>query len=255
MTPQSAAQILWDAAARGEHFPEALQGRLDVTAGYRTQQEMLARHLANGEVQGGWKIGFTAPAVREQFNSDAPVFGYLLESRGFSSGLSFSFGDMINPALESELCFTIGKPLKGPGITREQVQGAIAAVTPALEIIELRGNAAQDLGLGIADDVMQWGWVLGPDVRPYPKDLDLGAVHATIRRNGAVVGDHIGRDVIDDQLASLAWLANALADYGAGLRPGQRVLTGSFGRPLPISRGERWETVFEGLGTVAARFD
>lgn len=255
MTPQTAARILYNAAARGQHFPEQLRGQLDIDGGYHAQQAVLALCLASGDEQAGWKIGFTAPAVRERFHSDSPVFGYLLANRGYSSGLSFSFADMISPSIESELCFTLGKPLKGPGVTAEQVVDAIVCVAPAFEIIEGRGDMAADLGLGLADDVLQWGWVTGPEVRPYPRDLVLGDIRAEITRNGEVVADVLGRDVIDNQHESIAWLANTLAAYGTSLKVGQRILSGSFSAPLPIARGDRWETRFSGVGAVAARFD
>jgi 2-keto-4-pentenoate hydratase len=255
MTPEAAAKIVFQAAANGRHYPEELHGQLDVPGGYRTQQAVLALHQAAGEEQAGWKIGFTAPAVRAHFHSDSPVFGYLLASRGFASGLSFSFADMINPALESELCFTLGRPLKGPGVTAGQVAEALAAVAPAFEIIEGRGDIGAQLGLGIADDVLHWAWVTGAELRPYPRTLKLGTVRAEITRNGETVVDALGQDVIDNQLESIAWLANAAADYGASLKVGQRILSGSFSPPLPIARGERWETRFAGVGSVAARFD
>lgn len=255
MTPEAAARLLFDSAAKGVHFPEQLRGQLSIEEGYRTQQAVLALHLASGEEQAGWKIGFTAPAVRAHFKSDAPVFGYLLTNRGFSSGLSFSFADMINPAIESELCFTLSRPLKGPGVTPGRVLDALASVAPAFEILEQRGDMAADLGLGLADDVLQWGWVTGPELRPYPRELELAAVRAAITRNGEVEADVVARDVIDNQLESISWLANTVAGYGASLKVGHRILSGSFSRPLPISRGDRWETRFAGIGAVAARFD
>ncbi len=255
MTPEAAARLLFDSAARGVYYPEELKGQLDLDAAYRTQLAVLALHLAAGGEQAGWKIGFTAPAVRAHFRSDQPVFGYLLGHRGYTSGLSFSFVDMLAPLIEAELMFTLGKPLKGPGVTAKQALDAIASVAPAFEVLEGRGDMAADLGLGVADDVLQWGWVAGPELRPYPRELKLGAVRAEIVRNGETVLDARGKDVIDNQLGSIAWLANRVADYGASLKVGQRILSGSFNRPLPIARGERWEARFSGIGSVAARFD
>ena len=255
MTPQAAARMIWDSARRCVYYPDELRGQLTLEQGYQTQQALLAMHLKGSEEQAGWKIGFTSPAVRAHFNSDVPVFGYLLASRGYTSGLSFSFGEMIAPSIESELCFTLAKPLKGPGVTAGQVRDALAAVAPAFEILEARGDMAADLPLGIADDVLQWAWVTGPEVRPYPKELVLGEVRAEITRSGVTVEDVLGKDVIDNQHESIAWLANELAKHGTGLKTGQRILSGSFHKPIPISRGDRWEARFSGLGAVAARFD
>jgi len=255
MNPEAAARILFDAALKGIYFPPELQGQLTVEEGYRTQHGMLALHRAAGEEQAGWKIGATAPAIRSLLNTKEPVAGYLLASRGFSSGLSFSFAELIAPNVEAELCFTLGRPLKGPGVTAAQAREAVAGMAPALEIVELRGNLAKDLGLGIADDVSQWGWVTGPELRPVPRDLVLGDVNMQLVRNGSVEVESVGRDVIDDQFESIAWLANKLATLGASLRAGQRVMAGSFNAPIAIQRGDRWEARFPGVGTVAARFD
>ncbi|MCS6927062.1 MAG: hypothetical protein NZ578_14295, partial [Candidatus Binatia bacterium] len=84
--------------------------------------------------------------------------------------------------------------------------------------------------------------------------LNLAALTAEMRKNGEVMQQVRGQEVIDDQLLSIAALANHLAQYGLALEPGQRILTGSMTRPVPIAKGDRWETVFAGVGRVAAAF-
>jgi 2-keto-4-pentenoate hydratase len=76
-----------------------------------------------------------------------------------------------------------------------------------------------------------------------------------MRRNGAVVMQGRAADVIDNQLQSMAWLANALAEYGGALEAGQYIMTGSFNKPLPVAPGEYWETHFSSVGTVTTAFD
>ncbi|MBI3302793.1 MAG: hypothetical protein HYZ72_12075 [Deltaproteobacteria bacterium] len=117
--------------------------------------------------------------------------------------------------------------------TLDQVLAAVSAVTPAFEIAEMRGDMATDLPLGVADDVAQWGYVTGTLLTPYPVDLDLGAVTAEMRKNGDMVQQVRGREVIDDQLQAIAWLANHLAAYGMALEAGQCIMTGSMTRPAP----------------------
>ena len=254
MTPQQVAEILWTAGKRGIHFPDEVKGQLDRPEGYRTQMDLLNRHISAGEKQAGWKIGFTAPAVRALFNSDSPVFGYLLESRKISSGQTFPLEGMINPLLESELCFKLAKPLKGPGVTAEQAKEAVGSVYPAFEIVDARVDMAEEKGLALAGNVSQWAYVLGDEVRPMPQELKLGDIRAEILRNGEVILDAYGRDVIDEQYASLAWLANETAKYDTGLEAGQIVLSGSFNKPHPLASGENWETRYSGLGNVTVRF-
>jgi len=84
--------------------------------------------------------------------------------------------------------------------------------------------------------------------------LDLGGVAMELKRDGEVVAGGFGRDVIDNQLQSIAWLANNLAPHGKWIEAGQVIMSGSFNRPHPINKGDRWEGTFSGVGTVKCRF-
>jgi 2-keto-4-pentenoate hydratase len=184
----------------------------------------------------------------------APISGYLLASRAFPSGHAFTHAALQRPIIESELCFTIGSRLAGPGVTREQVLASVSAVAPAFEVVDMRLDMRADMPLGIADDVAQWGYVTGVARSPYPKELDLGQVRVEMKRNGDTVENVLGKDVIDNQLDSIAWLANHLSSYGLALEPGQRIMSGSFTKPTPITKGDRWESTFSGIGGVSASF-
>ena len=254
MQIDKAVDILWEALQQGRHYPEALQGQLTLTEAYRVQLGVLARAVAAGEKHAGWKIGLSAEVLRQRFQTTAPVFGYLLRSRHFASAASFPWASIPHPALECELCLTLGETLRGPGVTRTHALAAVAALTPALEIVSLRGDMAADLPLSVADNVSQWAFVTGQDITPYPGDLVLGQVTVEILRHGQTVSRLLGAEVIDDQLQSLAWLANQLATYGVALEAGQQVITGSFNAPAPVHPGEHWEARFAGVGTVTTAF-
>lgn len=254
MLPEEAGKLLWESAQQGMYYPYALQGRLTMEQAYKVQLDVLDRRLAGGETQAGWKIGLTAEAVRAVFKSSTAVYGYLLQANGEESNHEFDIEQVLTPSLESELCFIFAKDVHGPGITPEQVAESIGAVCPAFEIIERRGDMAADLPLGVADNVSQWAYVVGNPLRPYPRNLDLGNVRLELKRNGETVATGMGRDVIDNQLRSMAWLANNLAAHDKWIEAGQLVLSGSFNKPLPIGKGERWEASFSGIGNVKCRF-
>lgn len=254
MIPQEAGKLLWESAQQGLYYPYALQGRLTMEQAYQVQLDVLARHVAGGDTQAGWKIGLTADGVRAHYRSKSPVFGYLLNSNGEESGHSFDYDQVITPSIEAELCFILAKDVHGPGITPEMVAESVGAVCPAFEILERRGDMAADLPLGVADDVSQWAYVIGSPVRPYPRSLDLGGVRMELKRNGEAVAGGVGKELIDNQLHSIAWLANSLAAHGKWVEAGQVVMSGSFNRPLPINKGDRWEASFSGVGTVKCSF-
>lgn len=155
MKVDNAVDILWEHLQRGVYFPDALLGALTLEEGYRAQLGVLARRVAEGESQAGWKIALSGEATRQAMGINAPAFGYLMESGHYKNGDSFPLDGIVNPAIESELCITMAKRLKGPGVTREHVIDALGQVAPAFELVSLRGNLAADLPLGVADNIAQ----------------------------------------------------------------------------------------------------
>lgn len=254
MTNEATLDTMWKAFKQGDHFPDALRGKLSMDDAYAVQLGMLARRLEEGEQHAGWKVGLTAEAVRKVFGADSPVFGYLLQSGLYSTGHDFTFGQMTVPLIESELCISMGKALKGPGVTRAQVLDAVASVAPSNEILEKRVDMAADLPLGVADNVMQTGYVVGQDIKPFPKELELAQIEANIRTNGDVFKQCVSHEVIEDQLDSIAWLANKLSRFGHGLEAGQRIMSGSYYPPTPVNKGDQWDTSFSGVGEVMVKF-
>lgn len=244
---------IWQTMQRGQPTAETLRRTLTLEDAYRVQLSLLGRWLETGKKLAGWKIGLSGAAARKRMGLAEPFTGYLLDQGHFKSGHAFDYDSIPRPILESEMCFTIGSRIAGPGATRGQVLDAIAAIEPAFEIA-FTGTMMADMLLGIADGAGQLAFVTGAAVSPYPRNLDLGGVSVELRRNGEVVDRAVNRDVNDDPLECIAWLANHLAKYGLALEPGQRVITGSVTKPIQIAKSDRFEAAFAGIGTVSASF-
>lgn len=254
MNIEQAVDQLWSSTQRRTGVPAALAGQLaTMEEGYRLQLGVLARRIQAGERLAGWKVGLSAAPARRKLGLEAPLFGYLLESARRHSGERVSLAGVTRPALESELCATLGRRLAGPGATRAQAMEAVSAVAPAFEIVERRCDITADFPLGVGDNVIQWGYVTGED-RSYPAGLASGDITAELLKNDVREQQVAGRDSIDDIFESLAALANHLAAFGRSLEGGQRVMTGTYTKPTPIAPGERWEARFTGIGTVSAEF-
>jgi len=254
MNIDEATNILWQSTPNGDSPAAMLHKQLTMNDAYRVQLNISARRQAAGEKLAGWKIGLSAASARQAFGLSAPISAPLFAQRHFTNGNTFSYDAIRKPIIESELCFTIGKRLVGSGVTREQVLAAVSAVAPAFEVVDMRVNMGEDMPLGVADGIAQWGFVTGTVVAPYPAKLDLGAVVVEMKRNGEVFAKVVGKDVIDNQLDCIAWLANHLATCGLALEPGQQIMSGSFTKPTPISKGDRWESLFSSVGSVSATF-
>jgi 2-keto-4-pentenoate hydratase len=247
-------ESLWEHALRRSHYPAEWKGRLTMEQACRVQLGLLDRCVARGDRQAGWKIGLTASVIQAQFGVTEPVMGFLLESGHRESGATFRFDDLIHPGFENELCLTVGAPLQGPGVTREQVRAAIAAVQPAFEIVEGRGDFSADLPLSVADNSQQKAFVTGP-VSPLPPGWEPSRTTVAVRVNGVLLEETAGSDRTGDPLGAVAWLANKLAALGRRIEAGHRIMAGSFTRQYPIARGDRLETRFTPFGAVRAAFE
>lgn len=232
---------------------EALEGQLNLDQAYKVQFDMLRRRLAEGERLAGWKIGGNSNPARATYGIAEPIYGYLLASGERPMDQPIDLAALGKPVIEIELAFKFAVRLAGPGVDRAQVLDALASAHPAAEIADLR-TPARDLPLLVADDIAQWGYVIGAPVSPYPRDVDLGAEEVEIAVSGEFRERLRGRDVIDEQIGGLAYLANHLGKHGCAIEPGQVVITGSCNRPAPVKKGELWDARFSTFGSVQVQF-
>ncbi len=244
---------LWRSIQRGVHDPEELHGVISIDDAYRVQLGLLGCYERAGERQVGWKVGLTAKAIQAQLGFYEPVFGFLLHSGHRPSGTVFEFSALIRPGFENELCITLGVPLAGPGVTFEQARSAISHVAPALEIIEKRHVARPDMALALADNGQQKAFVTGAEVPLV--GLDLAEVIVDVTVNGVMQERARGAEVLGrGPIASIAWLANKLAQFDRHLVAGTRVMAGSFTKQYDVNPGDAVEARFERVGVVSTAF-
>ena len=244
----TAIEDFWQARSRGEYFPRAYFGKLELEQAYRIQLGLIDRRIAQGERQIGWKVGLTAKPIQEQFGFHEPVFGCILES--VSIGAVLKASELIAPGFESELCLRIGQDLSGK-VSMAQARAAVVGVHPALEIIETRGDFTNQIAVALADNAQQKTVVLGNPVPLADKRLDQ--VGCQVEMNGAKVAEGTGAAVLGDPLNSVIWLAEGLARYGRRIRAGDIIMTGSFVRQFPLKAGDKVRVAYAGIGVVETR--
>ncbi len=253
---EDAIDAFWRARHGGE-YPLDWGGRLSQVDAYKVNLALLERHEAAGRRQVGWKVGLTARAIRDQFGLPEPVFGVLFDDGRWPSGCTRRIADFQPLGWENELCLTLGRRLRGPGLTEDSARRAVAAVAPALEIVETRGPTTLDLfNAMIADNVQQRAFVVGEDVPYDPAIHDLGAAMVDVRVDGRTIDSGTGGAVMDSgAIASVVWLADKLAEHDRALEAGSVIMTGSFTRQYPIDRPMTVDARFEPFGNVAATFE
>ena len=107
--------------------------------------------------------------------------------------------------------------------------------------------------MSLADNAQQRAYVTGAPV-PVPAGFDLAKVTVELSVNGAVAERALGSEVLGTPAASIAWLANKLAEFGLALEAGMKVMSGSFTRQYLLNAGDRIEARFDPVGTVRADF-
>lgn len=250
-----ALEDFW-AARRGGPYPLAWSGRISQDEAYGINLALIDRHAAEGEAHVGWKVGLTARAIREQFDLPEPVFACLYEPARWPSGGRWPLAGLQGPGIENELLLTLGETLRGPGVTEADARRAVATVAPAMELIETRGpNTLDGLNAGLADNGQQRAFVVGAETRYDPAIHDLAGATVQVFIDGVRVDEAPGSAVMDSgPLASVAWLANKLAEFDRAVEAGQVVMTGSFTRQFAVDRPMTIEARFAPFGSAIATF-
>jgi 2-oxo-hept-3-ene-1,7-dioate hydratase len=227
---------------------------------YAIQAALIEQKRTAGAHVIGWKIGLTSRAMQEALNITTPDSGVLLDDMLFQSGSTVPSGRFIQPRIEAEIAFVMKTDLRGENVTRAEVIAATDYVAPSLEILDTR-IVRTDPATGsrrvivdtIADNAANAGIVLGSTCHGI-EECDLRWVGAIVQRDGVVEETGLGAGVLNDPATSVRWLVQRLALYGQGLSAGDKVLSGSFIRPLEAPPGSYFEVDFGAFGHLELTF-
>jgi 2-oxo-hept-3-ene-1,7-dioate hydratase len=257
--------------ARGFHVAEKQRQRVrppsvvypgfTIEDAYAVQRKWIEIKLAEGNRIKGRKIGLTSRAMQRQANITEPDYGALMEDMFYPDGALIPVGRFIQPRLECELGFVIGRPLKGPDCTIFDALSATDYVVPAAEIVDGRShrvdpetNTSRCVLDSISDNAGNAAVVVGG--RPIkPMDVDLRWVAALCYRNGIIEESGVAAAVLNHPANGIAWLVNKLASFDIGLEPGQFVLSGSFTGVVEARAGDQFHIDYGPLGSISCRFE
>ncbi|OXM87006.1 2-keto-4-pentenoate hydratase [Paenibacillus rigui] len=227
---------------------------LTVDDAYQIQLKGIARKLGEGRQIVGKKIGLTSVAMQELLGVDQPDYGHLLDHMEVSNRGMIPVSSLFQPKAEAEIAFVLHTDLKGPSVTVEDVLNATEYIVPALEIVDSRiTDWTIKLEDTIADNASSGLFVLGNETFS-AKEMDLTKVTMDLLRNGQFINSGSGSAVLGNPAACVAWLANALHDYGVRLEAGEVILSGALSAAIAVQQGDRVTADFHHLGTVEVTF-
>lgn len=262
MTENAAARAaaLLVAARRDRKLLDALPEDLrpaDMNAAYAVQDALVAALGGERNVR-GWKVGATNAAAQSMLGASEPFCGRLFDAATRRSGTDVPAGELFRRGVEVEFAFRLGRsmPAAGAPWTRETAAEAVAALHPAVEIVDSRfaaGLKAGALAL-VADNGAHGAFRFGPAMEDW-RGLDLPNLRTELWVNGERATEGSGANVLGHPLEPLAWLANHRAARGAGLREGELIATGSTcARVVFAEPGDSISARFKGLGEVSFSF-
>ncbi|MET9724242.1 2-keto-4-pentenoate hydratase [Streptomyces zaomyceticus] len=233
------AEALDTAARDGRPLAGGGSGPKDTGEAYAVQEALVARRLARGERLTGFKLGFTSVAKMRQMGVSDLIHGRLTDRMEIPDGGRFDLSRLIHPRVEPEVAFLLGDTLRPGG----DLMAAVAAVAPALEVIDSRYDGFRfSLPEVIADNTSAAGYAVGPWSAPG----DLGNLGVLLELDGRPAETGSTAAILGHPLRALA----AAARLAGVLEAGTVILAGAATAAVPLPPGTHVRATVSGLGTV-----
>ncbi len=207
--------------------------------------------LAGGMPRRGWKIGINVPEMLGRLDLPHPGVGWLDGRSVFSTGAELQQRCDAKLHVEPEIAVSLSKAVP-PGCSAKVARNCIAAVHPALEIVNY-AQPSSGLDDVVAHCMFHEAAVVGPPA-PFESARGLGS-EFPILRVGTRLSEPPRVDLVPTDLGEIvAFVAEYLAAFGQSLEPHDLILSGSYtAKAVAIEATEEAVAQFGVLGTVRAR--
>ena len=244
------ARWMWEARAQRQPYrnlPEELRPA-SIAEAYAAQEAYYRLAEPVYGAVGGAKIAMTTKVMQQLMDITHPCGGAIFARTIHSSPARLRIADFVNLRIESEIALKLGADLPASGApwTRDSVAPAVAGAMAAFELIEDRNAdyAHTEAASLIVENCWNGGVVIGT-----PKAMSAAALTGIAGRL-TIGGKAAGNGKAEDPYATLAWLANHLAERGRDLKAGMVIITGSLIATMSIAAGQRAVFTVDGLGEI-----
>jgi 2-keto-4-pentenoate hydratase len=209
----------------------------DIRRGMAAQLRRLDAKLALGLPRVGWKIGINDPRMQRALGLSEPVVGALSGAGACESGSTYTVRPGAALFVEAEVAMRVA------------ADGVILAVAPALELVDytLPGDSLATL---LEHSIFHEAPVFGTECPPHLRPPD-GFPHLLVNDREVAGPDPLTAPTDLDALARL--VARTLADHGAMLADGDRIISGAYTPPVAVASGDHIVADFGSLGRAEVR--
>ena len=247
-------RLLGAVATRTGTAPLTDSMELDEATALDVQDAVVRARVDAGHAIVGAKLGLTSVAKQKQMNVDRPLYGWLTADMQVDTGAAVRCDTYIQPRVEPEIAFLLGRDLEGPSVTAAQVLAATEAVFGAIDVLDSRYAGYKFTFNDVtADNASSAGFILGGTAMD-PYGIDLRLTGCVLEKNGELIATAAGAAVMGHPASAVAWLVRALAKRGQGLEAGHVVMAGGMTEAVAVSPGDTVVATFDRLGSVEIPF-
>lgn len=226
----------------------------DIETAYAIQNINNKLRLDAGARMTGRKIGLTSKAVQKQLGVDQPDFGMLLNTMEVLNGDTIAMSELMQPKVEAEIAFVLGKDLPYHEITTVEL---LSSIDYALASIEIVGSRIENWNIKITDTVADNASASHYVVGHQPvklENVDLVNSQMQLLKNGTEVSKGAGAACLGSPINATLWLVNTMARLGTPMKAGEVILSGALGPMATVEAGDHFTATFSGLGSVSVGF-
>lgn len=214
---------------------------LTLDGAYAIQRQAL-RQTLGGQAPAGYKAALTNLESQAYYGATAPAAAVLLPGsalKGGEEGYRIALRDYRQGIVEVEIGYRFAQRISHPVPNVQALQALLAEILPAVELPDLAHAGGKDQQYRaldiIATNAGARHFIAGSGRAS--SLTDPNTVNFTLYRDGENIAQGSGRDVLDDQWQALLWLVNRTIASGWTIEPGQVLITGAMGKPLPLQAG------------------
>ena len=232
---------------------------------YRIIALLNRRYEARGDKRLGRKIGFTNRTIWEQYNVNAPIWGYVYEStvHDLSNTATLPLAGFAEPRIEPEVVFGLGRA-PASDMDETALLSCVDWVAHGFEIVQSifpqwKFSAADTVAANGVHGALLIGprHKIGLQVEEWGKMLS--AFEIDLLCDGRVIDRGRSENVLGGPVSALRHLVDLLArdEINPPLATGEIVTTGTLTRAMPVRPRETWSTALDGisLAGIQVRFD
>lgn len=209
--------------------------RLDMSDAYKVQNAYIQERLVHSKLS-GFKAGLTSSETQAHFSVARPIFGALFNEDDLSGLSSIDMKNYRKLMVETEMGFITKKPIRKTVDSVDELKSYIGQVVPVIELPEIHFASHPISGIDlVAANCAASGYITDRTINW--KGKDINNISVTLARNGKILNQGQGKDVLGDQWEALRWLVNQVLFQGWNIESGFLLITGVLGEMVTAEAG------------------